>query len=161
MSNSTTNLLWGYKLVSPDLTTNDHLGGRYQYVVGEWHKAPNPTEHNDPCPSAPGDGLCVAKNLLGAQSGGNGLGKSMGLVVGYRAKDVLASSVAKLRVRKLFVSSTFDPMKVIIAPGANLEGANLRGADLEGADLEGANLRGADLRGADLWGANLRGVEFE
>jgi uncharacterized protein YjbI with pentapeptide repeats len=168
-------LHWGYKFVGTDLATDDHAGGRYRYRLGEWHEAENPTVHDDPCPKHPGDGLCAARTLTGARSGGARIGTSVGLLVGYLPADVLAATVDKVRVSRLWVApEPFDPVRMLICHDADLRGAvlsyavlrdavlrdaDLRGAVLSYADLRDAVLRDADLRGADLRGADLRGAE--
>ena len=153
-------LEWGFKLVGTDLATSDHQGGRFRYRLGEWHDVGG-TVHNDPCPKAPGDGLCVARTLTGAQSGGARLGASVMLVVGFHAGDVLGDSRDKVRVSRLWVApDPVDPVAAIIGPRANLRRADLRGANLWRADLWDADLRGADLRGADLGHANLRDADL-
>jgi hypothetical protein len=154
---------WGYKFVAPDLTTGDHAGGRFRYRLGEWHETSpaRPYTTGDPCPSFPGDGLCVARTLAGAQSGGQRMSGSTMLLVGYMPNDVLGSSADKVRVARLYVApDPLDPVREAVGPHANLRGANLRGADLRYADLRGADLWGANLGGADLRGANLRGADL-
>lgn len=127
-------LQWGYKFVGTDLCTDDRNGGRFRYRLGEWHEATNPTERADPCPRAPGDGLCVARTLAGAQSGGLRLGAAVMLLVGFTAADILADTRDKVRVARLWVHpDPVDPLHAIIGPGANLSGANLDGANLSGA----------------------------
>ena len=154
-------LQWGYKFVGTDLCTDDRQGGRYRYRLGEWHEATAPTVHSDPCPKHPGDGLCVARTLFGAQSGGLRLGAAVMLVVGFAEADVLAESSDKLRVSRLWVHpDPWDPVQAIVGLGAYLRGAYLRGADLRGANLRGANLTGAYLSGANLTGANLYGASL-
>jgi hypothetical protein len=156
-------LTWGYKLVGTDLSTDDHQGGRHRYRLGEWHYAdPQGREFTTgACPTFPGDGLCVARNLSGASSGGMRLGSSVMLLVGYAPDDVLADSGDKIRVRRLFVHpDPIDPVRAIVGPNANLVGANLGGANLGGAYLVGANLRNANLVGANLGGANLVGANL-
>jgi hypothetical protein len=152
-------LHWGYKFVGTDLATDDHAGGRYRYRLGEWHEAENPTVHDDPCPNHPGDGLCAARTLTGARSGGARIGTSVGLLVGYLPADVLAATVDKVRVSRLWVApEPFDPVRMLICHDAVLRGAVLSYAVLRDAVLRDAVLRGADLRGADLRGAVLRGA---
>jgi hypothetical protein len=154
-------LQWGYKLVAADLATDDHQGGRFRYRLGEWHEAAAPTVHDNPCPRTPGDGLCVARTLSGAQSGGLQLSAAVMLVVGFAEADVLAETVDKVRVRRLWVHpDPVDPVQVLCTPGADLGGAYLRGADLGGADLGGADLRGANLGSANLGSADLRGADL-
>lgn len=121
-------LQWGYKLVGTDLATSDHQGGRFRHRLGEWHDVGG-TVHNNPCPKAPGDGLCVARTLTGAQSGGARLGASVMLVVGFYAGDVLGDSHDKVRVSRLWVApDPVDPVAAIIGPRADLRGADLRSA---------------------------------
>ena len=177
----------GCKLVSVDLTTDDHDGGRYRYTVGAEHVAdPGDREFSrdlSACPQFPGDGLCVAKTLTGASSGGHRVGASAMLLVAFNDADVLAETDDKVLVSRLTVTELVDPVRLLewaAASNADLRGANLTwaaastadlywadlggadltGANLGGADLGGANLRGADLGGADLRGANLRGANL-
>ena len=157
--NPPANLQWGYKFVGTDLATDDKQGGRFRYRLGEWIEAANPTAHDSPCPRHPGDGLCVARTLSGAQSGGARVGSCVMLLVGFTSDDVLAESPGKLRVARLWVHpDPLDPVQILCTPGANLSGANLYGANLYRANLSGANLSGADLYGADLSGADLSGA---
>ena len=164
---------WGFKLVATDLTTGDHQGGRYRYRLGEWHHAdPGDREFSgsrSACPQFPGDGLCVARTLAGAASGGHRVGSSTMLIVGYALDDVLAKTAAKVLVSRLWVEpDPVDPVRLLKwaaatgtdMRGAYLEGAYLQGADLRSAYLQGADLRSAYLRGADLRGANLRGANL-
>ena len=71
-------LRWGFKFVGVDLTTDDHGGGRHRYQLGQWHDAePGDREFSrdsSACPQFPGDGLCVARTLTGASSGGHRVG---------------------------------------------------------------------------------------
>lgn len=139
-------LLWGYKLVGTDLSTDDNQGGRYRYHLGQWASVREPwaCTRGKPCPTFPGDGLCVAKTLAGAQSGGARLGASVLLLVGYYEQDILGAEASKVRVSRLYVHpDPLDPVAVLTGPRANLTGANLYGADLYGADLTRANLTGA------------------
>lgn len=157
-------LTWGYKLVGLDLATDDRRGGRFRYRPGEWHEAdPGGRAFTDgDCPSFPGDGLCVARSLSGAQSGGARVGASVMLLVGYRESDVLGESSNKVRVRRLLVHpDPQDPVAWLTGPGAYLRGAGLRDAYLRDANLGGVDLRGAYLRGVDLRDANLGGVDLE
>src|SRR5690606_41177917 len=148
-------LSWGFKLVGTDLCTDDHRGGGYRYRLGEWHEADpggRPFSGSDEdCPQFPGDGLCVARTAAGACSGGQSIGRSVMLRVGYHPADVLADFPAKLRVRRLWVHpDPADPVTELCVAGADLAGA-----DLAGAYLTGANLAGADLTRANLTRANL------
>ena len=156
---------WGFKFVGLDLCTDDHNGGRHRYHLDAWNEAPGPiTQSTSACPSAPGDGLCVALTVSAAQTGGQCMGNSVMLLVGYLPEDVLGTDGAKVRVRRLYVEpDPVDPVQLTLwaiaaddLRGANLGGANLRDAYLWGANLRGANLRGANLRDANLRGANLR-----
>ncbi len=113
---------------------------------GRWAKAAGPfTTSSDPCPSAPGDGLCVGLSWVGMASGG--LPANTILLVGYKPADVLAQSADKLRAKRVFVVDLFAPAE-LLAERSAAEWVNLRGADLRGADLRGAALYGADLQGA-------------
>jgi hypothetical protein len=160
--------LWGFKFVDSNLTTPDHKGARFRYTPGAWSSA-NPGRQgfstDSPCPTFPGDGLCVARTLHGAQSGGASIASTM-LLVAYLPIDVLAESEDKIRVSRLYVApEPLDPLLLLVSPGANLagvnlQGANLRGANLQGAYLQGANLQGANLAGVNLQGANLRGANL-
>jgi len=156
---------WGFKFVGLDLCTDDHNGGRHRYHLDAWNEAPGPiTQSTSVCPSAPGDGLCVALTVSAAQTGGQCMGNSVMLLVGYLPEDVLSTDGAKVRVRRLYVEpDPVDPVQLTLwaitaddLRDANLRDAYLRGADLEGANLRDANLRDANLRDAYLGGANLR-----
>ena len=160
---------WGFKFVGLDLCTDDHNGGRHRYHLDAWNEAPGPiTQSTSVCPSAPGDGLCVALTVSAAQTGGQCMGNSVMLLVGYLPEDVLGTDGGKVRVRRLYVEpDPVDPVQLTLwaiaaddlgdanLGGANLGSANLRDANLGGADLGGANLRGAYLRSAYLRGADL------
>ena len=170
---------WGFKFVGLDLCTDDHNGGRHRYHLDAWNEAPGPiTQSTSACPSAPGDGLCVALTVSAAQSGGQRMGNSVMLLVGYLPEDVLGTDGGKVRVRRLYIEpDPVDPVQLTLwaiaaddLRGANLGGANLRDAYLWGANLRGANLRdanlgsanlgSANLRDAYLWGANLGGANL-
>ena len=170
----------GFKFVGLDLCTHHPEASRYRYQLDAWNEAPGPIlDHQGECPTAPGDGLCVALSVPAAQSGGQRLGSSVMLLVGYLPDDILGTDGSKVRVRRLYVHpDPVDPVQLVLWAiaadnlgganlrdadlggahhrGANLGGANLGGAYLGGAYLRGANLRDANLRGADLRGANLR-----
>ena len=165
-------LRWGFKLVAVDLTTDDHNGGRYRYTVGAEHVA-DPGDRGfsrDPsaCPQFPGDGLCVAKTLKGAVSGGHRVGASAMLLVEFDDTDVLAETTDKVLVAQLTVTEPVDPVRLLEwaaatradLSGTDLTGANLSGADLREANLHGANLRWANLREAYPYGANLSGAHL-
>jgi hypothetical protein len=156
---------WGFKFVGLDLTTDDHNGGRHRYHLDAWNEAPGPiTQSTSACPSAPGDGLCVALTVSAARSGGQRMGNSVMLLVGYLPEDVLGTDGAKVRVRRLYVEpDPVDPVQLTLwaiaaddLRDAYLGSAYLRGAYLGSANLRGANLRDANLRGANLGSANLR-----
>ena len=151
----------GWKVTRPDLTTR----GEFQWPSKGKVVADGPFTSGQPCPSAPGDGLCVAITFQGATSGGIPASGS-GLLVEYA--DLLGGDDDKVRVRECWVRAVIDVPRAFREGAlrganlrganlcvANLYGANLYGADLYGADLRGANLRGANLYGADLYGANL------
>ena len=159
----------GFKFVGLDLCTHHPEASRYRYQLDAWNEAPGPIlDHQGECPAAPGDGLCVALSVPAAQSGGQRLGSSVMLLVGYLPDDILGTDGYKVRVRRLYVHpDPVDPVQLVLwaiaadnLRGAYLGGANLRGANLRGANLRGANLRGANLRDANLRGANLRGADL-
>ena len=164
----------GFKFVGLDLCTHHPEAGRYRYQLDAWNEAPGPIlDHKGECPTAPGDGLCVALTVPAAQSGGRRLSNSVMLLVGYLPNDVVGTDGSKVRVRRLYVHpDPIDPVQLVLwaiaaddlggayLRGANLGGADLGGADLGGADLRDANLRGADLRGAYLGGAYLGGANL-
>ncbi len=159
----------GFKFVGLDLCTHHPQAGRYRYHLDAWNEAPGPIlDHKGECPTAPGDGLCVALTVPAAQSGGRRLGNSVMLLVGYLPDDVVGTDGYKVRVRRLYVHpDPIDPVQLVLwaisaddLGGANLGGANLGGANLGGANLGGANLRGANLRDANLGGANLGGANL-
>jgi len=164
----------GFKFVGLDLCTHHPEASRYRYQLDAWNEAPGPIlDHQGECPAAPGDGLCVALSVPAAQSGGQRLGSSVMLLVGYLPDDILGTDGYKVRVRRLYVHpDPVDPVQLVLwaiaadnlrdadLGGANLRDANLRGADLWGANLGGANLRDANLGGANLRDANLRGADL-
>jgi len=154
----------GFKFVGLDLCTHHPEAGRYRYHLDAWNEAPGPIlDHKGECPTAPGDGLCVALTVPAAQSGGQRLGNSVMLLAGYLPDDVVGTDGSKVRVRRMYVHpDPIDPVQLVLWAiaaddlwGANLWGANLGGANLGGANLGGANLGGANLGGANLGGANL------
>ena len=162
----------GFKFVGLDLCTHHPEAGRYRYQLDAWNEATGPIlDHKGECPAAPGDGLSVALTVPAAQSGGQRLGNSVMLLVGYLPDDVIGTDGSKVRVRRLYVHpDPIDPVQLVLwaiaaddlggadLGGADLRGAYLRGAYLRGADLGGAYLGGADLRDANLRGADLRGA---
>ena len=151
-------LLWGFRLNAPDLmSVHDY---RWPFP-GNWATAPGPfTKTDDPCPPEVGDGICIAKTLGGAQSGGRRIGSSSGLLLAYVQADVLAESSDKLRVKRAWVAEIFDPVQAVVLSGAYLSGANLSGANLSEANLYGANLYEANLYEAYLYGAYLSGAYY-
>ena len=157
----------GFKFVGLDLCTHHPEAGRYRYQLDAWNEAPGPIlDHKGECPTAPGDGLCVALTVPAAQSGGRRLSNSVMLLVGYLPDDVVGTDGSKVRVRRLYVHpDPIDPVQLVLwaiaaddLGGADLRDANLRGADLRGAYLGGAYLGGANLGDANLRGAYLRGA---
>ena len=154
----TADLRWGFRLNSLDFTSH----GEFRWPFpGHWAEASGPfTQLPSACPSAEGDGICIAKTISGAQSGSGRFGKSTGLLVAYLPADLLAEETDKLRVKRAWVADVFDPVRALTLSGADLSGADLSGADLSGANLSGANLSRADLSGADLSGANLSGADL-
>ncbi len=120
-------------------------------------ETPGPYTYGAACPSAPGDGVCLAKTWRGAASGG--IPAHLALIVEYDNADVLGEDEHKLRVSRCVVKDVLDLHAMIRGgwfAGADLSGADLRRADLHGADLRRADLHGAHLHGAHLPGANLR-----
>jgi len=149
------NMVLGYRACHRDLRSRN--GFRWAFP-GQWTEAAGPIlDHGGACPNGEGDGICIARTLRGAGSGGIPGGTY--LLVAYCPADVLGEDTNKVRVKRALTLDVFT-FAAFIGPGANLGGANLWGADLGGADLGGANLWGADLGGADLWGANLRGANL-
>lgn len=148
---------WGWKIVAVDFTTSHSY--RWPFP-GQWAESTGPWIKDKECPTAPGDGLCVAVTASGATSGGLSLGRSVGLLLAWPKTDQLSAATNKLRVKKAWVAGVFDPLKALIGPGADLRGADLGGADLRYANLRGADLGGAYLRYANLGGANLRGANL-
>jgi hypothetical protein len=149
----TADLRWGFRLNSLDFTSH----GEYRWPFpGHWAEASGPfTQLPSACPSAEGDGICIAKTISGAQSGSGRFGKSTGLLVAYLPADLLAEETDKLRVKRAWVADVFDPVRALYLSRADLSGAYLSRADLSGANLSRANLSRADLSGADLSGAYL------
>src|SRR5690606_39155801 len=173
-------LIEGWKLVRKDGSTHDGyrwpmpVAGVTDPVVVEAHDV-NP-DNKTACPSRPGDGLCVALTPAGASSGGITLSEGVGLSLTYDEADVLGQTDAKLRVARVTVVDTFDPLVRVRSgewkdltratltyaelTGAKLSGADLTGADLYRADLARASLAGASLAGASLAGASLAGANL-
>jgi uncharacterized protein YjbI with pentapeptide repeats len=167
-------LLWGFRLNSLDFISS------YEYrwpFPGKWAEAEGPfSKSKEPCPSHPGDGICIAQTIQGSQSGGASISHSIGLVVAWLIEDQLAADENKVRVKRAWVAAVFDPVKALSRSlsanlggadlgnanlgSANLGSANLRSADLGSANLYGANLRSANLYGANLYGANLRSADL-
>ena len=161
----------GFKLTNVDGTTH---GGYYWPLVNGDHDLPVLhratdwlTSNDRPCPSRPGDGLCLVPQgwpIREAFSGGARVGSSIGHVLVYPV--ALSKGVPeKRRVPWCIDVDCFDLQAMIRAggvpgflSGANLSEANLSEANLYGANLYGANLYGADLSGANLSGANLSGA---
>jgi len=154
------NMVLGYRACHRDLRSRN--GFRWAFP-GQWTEAAGPFgQHDSACPIHEGDGICIARTLRGAGSGGIPGGTY--LLVAYSPADVLGEDTNKVRVKRALTLDVFT-FAAFIGPGADLRGANLWGANLGGANLRGANLGdadlwGADLRGADLGGANLRGANL-
>jgi hypothetical protein len=145
---------WAFRAVRDDLRSRNEF--RYPWP-GQWATAPGPIlKHDDPCPSAPGDGLCVAKTFYGAAQGG--IPFSTMLIVGYTRRDVLAEDDHKVRVRKMYVADVVEVATLLRS--ADLQSADLRSADLQFADLRSANLQSANLRSANLQSANLQSANL-
>lgn len=151
---------WGLKAVHTDLMTTHGFRWALPGGLNLSNHAFN-LENTSPCPSEPGDGLCVATTWRGMASGG--IPARTLLLVAYRAADVAGRGPNKLRIKGVVASvALIDGERLIRehGKGTDLHGADLRGADLQGADLQGADLRGADLRGAGLQHADLRGAKL-
>ena len=154
-----------WKVVRPDGRTYNDFQWPFKGLV-KCDSAKVALDSKDPCPSVPGDGLCLAKSWVGAASGG--IAAITGLAVAYRRKDVLGESSEKMRVSRCRVLAVLDLHRLLregYGSGANLSGADLSraylsGANLSGANLSGAYLSGAYLSGADLSGANLSGANL-
>lgn len=164
----------GFKLVRRDLTTE--RGGRaMRYLPGAVIRSDHDVVllNRSGCPERPGDGVCVAHTIQGAQSGGARC--EVMVLVAYDPADILGSQEdgAKVRVRQLRVlDEIIDVHRWLRRYGAyaNLTGADLTRADLTRANLTGANLTYADLTyadltrtdlyGTDLYGANLTGANL-
>ena len=105
--------------------------------------------HTGPCPSKPGDGLCLGKTWAGIASGG--IPASTLLLCSYAPSWVLGEDDEKVRVAKASVLEVFT-LAGLLVEATDDERADLRGADLYGANLYGASLRRANLRRANLYG---------
>ena len=127
----------GFKFVGLDLCTHHPEASRYRYQLDAWNEAPGPIlDHQGECPAAPGDGLCVALSVPAAQSGGQRLGSSVMLLVGYLPDDILGTDGYTVRVRRLYVHpDPVDPVQLVLWA---IAADNLGDADLGGADLRGA-----------------------
>lgn len=152
-------LIEGWKIVRPDGTT--HQGYAWPLVNARAGQSPVRVDADpkgreftiaDECPQFEGDGLCLAETAAAASSGGIRLAECVGLIVHYRADDVLARGDGKIRVKGCTVVDIWSPLDVIRAGLAT----DLRNANLQGANMWGANLRNVDLRRADLRAANLQ-----
>ena len=154
------NMVLGYRACHRDLRSRN--GFRWGFP-GQWTEAQGPLlKHDNACPAAPGDGICIARTMSGAASGGIPCGTY--LLVAYTPADVLGEDSNKVRVKRALTLDVFTYI-AFAGPGANLYGADLSGANLSRADLSRANLYGADLSGAnlsraDLSGANLYGADL-
>ena len=147
---------WGIKSVHPWLRTRND----FQWPASGWVTVPSDgidQENTSPCPSRPGDGLCVANTWKGMASGG--IPARTLLLVAYSSADVLGGDDHKVRVSRVCVVEVLDGTGVL-APGDDLRGAYLPGVDLRRANLSGADLTGAALTDADLTGATLTGVNL-
>ena len=120
--------IWGWRLNDVDFTSR---GGRFQWAYpGNWtapEDSDKPFTKYDACPLHPGDGLCIAKDLSGATSGGQAVSGSV-LIVAYRKGDILGEDSHKVRVKQAFVAGVTTFKKVAIHTGADLRSANLYGA---------------------------------
>lgn len=148
-------LTWGYRI---DRADGESRNG-FRWPERGWAEAAGPfrDRNRGTCPSADGDGICIARTWAGVRSGGNWAEAIR--IVGWADDDVLGQDPHKVRVRRAWVGAVV-PVRAVVGPRAALRWAGLPGADLAGCDLRGANLRGADLRGADLHKADLRGADL-
>src|SRR3990167_2936934 len=137
--NKSSNMVLGWKVVNPDLTTKFGC----QYIPGQTLVANDIDLNNKTgCPKQEGDGFCIAKNWNGAAS--SGITASTVVLLGYKEKHILGQDENKLRVKKVWVLGLWDIQKAIrtgVFKGANLEGAYLYRANLNRANLNGANLK--------------------
>jgi len=168
----------GFKLTSP---TGKSHGGYYWPLVDGDHDEPRLhvaeawyPKNRGSCPKWPGDGLCVATTINGAQSGGARFGASAGHVLVYPRALAVSDTDGKWRAPWVIDVDCFTAEELVRARclgfadlgsadlgsanlgSANLGSANLGSANLRFANLGSANLRYADLSGADLSGADLR-----
>ncbi len=156
-----------FRAVRPDFRS------RHDFVwpfPGKVAKAPGPfwTDNTGGCPTAVGDGLCLAKTWDGSASGG--IPAITVLVCEFREKDVLGEDHDKIRVRKTKVLRVVDFPRFLTGMGRgikhaevlpqSLRGISLRGAILGGVDLCGRDLSYADLRRSYLEDANFRGANL-
>ena len=117
-------------------------GFRWPFPGGEAVADAPVTEWNGPCPSAPGDGLCLGKTWGGIASGG--ISASTLLLCSFRPTDVLGEDDHKVRVFRARVLEVFT-FAGLLAEATEDERADLTGANLARAYLAGANLAGAYL----------------
>jgi uncharacterized protein YjbI with pentapeptide repeats len=151
-------LRWAFRSVHPDLTSTH--GYRWPFP-GHWAEATGPFTvaggMSPACPSAVGDGLCLARTLAGAASGQ--IKATTGLICAYLESDLLGSDGDKWRVKRTWVGEVIATITELLGY-ANLRGADLGYANLGYADLGYANLGYANLGYADLGYANLRGADL-
>lgn len=156
-------LEYGLRSVNAD-SSSSH--GFVRPAPGKWATATGPfTVNGNPCPSVPGDGLCVARSWSGAASGA--ISGDHILLVGYRPNDVLADDrYNKLRVKSALVIERFKFRDLINEANSgelqylNLSNVLLIRADLSDTNLQGSNISGARLTGANLTVANLTGANL-
>ena len=131
----TADLRWGFRLNSLDFTSH----GEYRWPFpGHWAEASGPfTQLPSVCPSAEGDGICIAKTISGAQSGSGRFGKSTGLLVAYLPADLLAEETDKLRVKRAWVADVFDPVRALTLSGATSPGPTSPGPTSPGPTSPG------------------------
>ena len=124
------NMVLGYRACHRDLRSRN--GFRWAFP-GQWTEAAGPFgQHDSACPIHEGDGICIARTLRGAGSGGIPGGTY--LLVAYCPADVLGEDTDKVRVKRALTLDVFT-FAVFIGPGADLRDANLYGANLGGANL--------------------------
>ena len=121
--------------INGDFTSS--RGYRWPFPGGEAVADGVVKSHTGPCPSAPGDGLCLGKTWQGIRSGG--VPASTLLLCSYSEAAVLGEDAEKVRVSRARVLDVFT-FAALVAEATDDEKADLYGADLCGANLRGAYL---------------------
>ena len=140
----------------------DRLASSHDYhwpYPGHWGRPPGRAVGvGGACPTGETGGLCLARTLGGAQSGGRPLAGSAVLVCGV-ADPILGDEPAKVRVARAWVAAQVSWRRLILS-SANLSYANLSYANLNSANLSYANLYSANLSYANLYSANLNSANL-